>query len=94
MQRYHYYKGVTRRNGWCYVAFLFMGMSLVLAAGMLSMSTRVVPADLVYRVCNESRMSLTIDERGCADLQDQTNTEFLCQQNNNDPANHCWVEEK
>ncbi len=49
---------------------------------------------LVYAICNESRISSTIDERGCADLQDQLNMEFLCMDNNTSPSNYCWVEAK
>jgi hypothetical protein len=84
----------SRAQFWMYTACLFFGMSCGLVASMLSMSTRVVPADLVYEVCNESRISIAIKEDGCADLQDQLHMEFLCEQNNISPTNHCWVEEK
>lgn len=58
-----------------------------------SATTRAKVA-MVYQVCNESRISPTIDERGCGDLQDQTHTEFLCDANNVLVSNHCWVEVK
>lgn len=48
----------------------------------------------VYSICNESRMSPVINETECGNAQDLTNTEFLCEQANTLPTNHCWVEEK
>lgn len=49
---------------------------------------------LVYDVCNESRLSASINETQCGDMQDETNTEFLCEANNTSPTNYCWVEVK
>lgn len=49
---------------------------------------------IVYDICQQSRISPTIDERGCADLQDQLGYEYLCQANNMSVNNHCWVERK
>lgn len=48
----------------------------------------------VYTVCNDSRISSEINETQCGELQDMTDTEFLCDANNMSPANHCWVEDK
>ncbi len=48
----------------------------------------------VYKVCNESRISSTIDEKGCGELQDALHYEFLCETNNTNPATHCWVEKR
>lgn len=48
----------------------------------------------VYTVCNDSRISAEISETECGNLQDTTDTEFLCTANNMSPANHCWVEDK
>jgi hypothetical protein len=97
MTYYHHRKPVPTPPSavfWRTVALIFMGMSLSMLAAMWSMSNRVEPAALVYQVCNESRMSATISERGCADLQDQLHLEFLCTQANDRPDNHCWVEVK
>jgi hypothetical protein len=93
---YHYRQkyrpaSVTFWRTWC---IAFAALSWLLLAAMWSMSNRVEPADLVYQVCNESRMSETISERGCGDLQDQLHLEFLCKQANTRPDNHCWVENK
>lgn len=93
MNRYHHRKKANV-TFWRSVAFIFIGMSISLVAGMWSMSNRVDPAKLVYQVCNESRISLSINERGCGDLQDQLHMEFVCEHNNTDPDNHCQVEEK
>lgn len=79
---------------WRTVALMFIAMNLFMGLAMLSMSHRIEPRDLVYQVCNESRISATISERGCADLQDQLHMEFLCEQANDRPDNHCWVENK
>lgn len=46
----------------------------------------------IYQVCNQARISPTIDERGCADLQDVLHYKFLCADNNTNPTTHCWVE--
>lgn len=50
--------------------------------------------DTVYTICNESRLSPTIHEEQCGNIQDATHTEFLCASNNTSPATHCWVEDK
>lgn len=49
---------------------------------------------LVYTVCNDSRISLAITEQQCGDLQTDTGTEFLCAEANTSPTNICWVEVK
>lgn len=54
----------------------------------------VTPESLVYKVCNEARISPVIDERGCGDLQDSTHTEFLCASRDRLASTHCWVEDK
>lgn len=71
--------------------FLLLAGLLVLA---VAYSHRVDAKQLVFNVCNESRISPTIDERGCADLQEQLNMEFLCDGNNTNVNTHCWVEVK
>jgi hypothetical protein len=48
----------------------------------------------VYTTCNESRMSDTINETKCGDLQDKYGIEFLCEQRNNLSTNTCWTEAK
>lgn len=63
------------------------------AAGHASGATESAKR-LVYSVCNDSRMSPTITEQQCGDLQDQTGTEFLCEEANTSPTNICWVEVK
>lgn len=50
--------------------------------------------DMVYAVCNQSRISPDISEAECGRLQDKWHREFLCQANNMDPKNICWVEVK
>jgi hypothetical protein len=74
---------------------VLIGLILALgqAAGHASGATDQLKRD-VYRVCNQSRISSTITEGSCADLQDATNTEFLCAENNTSPNNICWVEVK
>lgn len=51
-------------------------------------------AQEVYAVCQASRMSATITEQHCADLQDKYDIEFLCEDANTLASNHCWVEVK
>lgn len=49
----------------------------------------------VYAVCNDSRLVNNGGlETACGDAQQASTSEFLCDQNNNDPATHCWVELK
>ena len=93
---YHHLKRIRYQEirFWRLLAYLFMATTLAAVGAMWSMSLRVEPSDLVYAVCNESRMSPSIKEHGCAALQDQLHLEFLCQQNNTDPDTHCWVEEE
>jgi hypothetical protein len=52
------------------------------------------PKEVVYQMCQSSRMTDSVAEQTCADLQDHYNIEFLCEQNNKSSSNHCWVEEK
>lgn len=49
---------------------------------------------IVYDICQQSRISPTISEDGCAQIQDALGYEYLCQANNASPDNHCWVERK
>ncbi len=47
----------------------------------------------VYSVCNAARQQHdAASELRCGELQDMTNTEFLCEANNNLPSTRCWVE--
>lgn len=46
----------------------------------------------VYSICEQSRLSATIDEQQCAAIQESTGFEYLCANNNNLSNNHCWVE--
>lgn len=50
--------------------------------------------DIVFQVCNTSRISPNINETECGNLQDKWGKEFLCRVNNADPNNFCWVEDK
>lgn len=46
---------------------------------------------LIYHVCNESRVSRTINEKECGELQDRFGKVFLCERHNMNVDNHCWV---
>ena len=48
----------------------------------------------VYRVCNQSRISPSVTEAECAELQDKYNMRFICEERNAQPDNICWVETK
>jgi len=49
----------------------------------------------VFELCNYSRLSINDNtEELCGSLQDKTNTEYICEQKNQSPVNHCWVEDK
>lgn len=48
----------------------------------------------VYAECQRSRLSVSITEKRCGELQDKYNIEFLCEANNNLESNHCWTEAK
>jgi len=48
----------------------------------------------VYAICNESRISATINETQCGDIQDSTQTEYLCKENNSLSTTYCWTEDK
>lgn len=64
---------------------------IVLKQGSLITQTR---SDIVFSVCNQSRVSVEITETECGRLQDKWHREFLCQQANRDINNKCWVEVK
>lgn len=72
--------------------------TLLVCAGLLQLinntqnNTLAIAKSLVYHVCNESRISPTLNEHECGSLQDQYHLEFLCQQNNMMPNTYCWVE--
>lgn len=59
-------------------------------------SKHIDPAALVYEVCQQARMSVTVTQPGqeCGDLQNRLGYEYLCKDNNLSINNHCWVEEK
>lgn len=46
----------------------------------------------VYAACQASRMSATLSEKHCGELQDKYKIEYLCKQNNTLVSNHCWTE--
>jgi hypothetical protein len=50
------------------------------------------PEDVVYEVCNASRIHDIVSEQTCGELQDYYHLEFLCDKNNKLADNHCWVE--
>jgi len=48
--------------------------------------------DLVYDVCQRTRMSPTESEALCAEVQDQFHYQYHCMERNNLASNHCWVD--
>lgn len=49
----------------------------------------------VYAVCNSARLEISgQSEQACGDLQDKLGIEYLCQERNDLPTNHCWTEAK
>lgn len=72
---------------------LALAVGLIFGVAINNAATQSA-SEQVYAVCQQSRLSPTIDERGCADLQDQLHVEYLCDHNNNLESNHCWTETK
>lgn len=72
----------------------FIILLTTVAIGGWQQAEKVHKLETVYAVCNESRISPTITETECGQLQDKWGIEFLCQANNTDPQNHCWTEQK
>lgn len=72
----------------------FIILATIMAIGLWQQAQKVHKLETVYAVCNESRISLTITEKECGQLQDLWHIEFLCKANNTDPANVCWTEKK
>lgn len=54
----------------------------------------MTPAQFVYDVCNNSRVTDMYSEQTCGDVQDFYHIEFLCTDNNKLTTNQCWVEVK
>lgn len=78
-----------------YNILLILSIIAVLAGGIAwGVGAQARTVQHVYNVCNASRISKTISEHDCGDLQDKTNTEFLCNANNDLSTNYCWVEVK
>lgn len=77
---------------WASVVLGFMAWTVHETARAPLQDASAYNAELVYETCQQSRMSPTIDERGCADLQDQLGYEYLCKANNASADNVCWVE--
>lgn len=71
-----------------------VALSIVLIAfGYVITNTRQVTArEMIFNVCNQSRISATIKESQCADLQTSYGIEFLCSERNTNPATYCWTE--
>lgn len=83
---------------WTIIMLLMLTSAFMLVAGDQWLSTysqqgRTMRA--VYAVCNNSRLVINGQlEQACGDAQSASDTEFLCDQNNQDPTTHCWVELK
>lgn len=71
---------------------LLLALSVITTQQLFSRDADVKA--MVYQVCNDSRTSPTITEEQCGNIQDLSNTEFLCEANNPLPSNYCWVEVK
>ena len=65
-----------------------------IAIGGWQQAQKIHRLETVYAVCNTSRISPTINETECGQLQDKWHIEFLCRDNNTDPNNVCWTEQK
>lgn len=78
------------------LTFLLLACCAIFAARLDATSADLRQATLhsVYVTCNDSRISWDVSEMECDELQATTDSEFLCQARNMDPANHCWVEDK
>lgn len=78
---------------WTYFCVLLMVITSVMFLEMYDQQGNTMRA--VYAVCNESRLVTNGQlEQACGDAQDASSSEFLCDQNNQDPSTHCWVELK
>lgn len=71
--------------------YFVIGMFMVVVGAVL-VTRDSTKAQAVYDVCNQSRISVGINETQCADLQVKYGIEFLCEQANRSVDNHCWTE--
>lgn len=68
---------------------VFIGISIGL---VYKVGTR--EKDVVYQICQESRITNNVSDQTCGELQDFYRMEYLCKFNNNSTNNTCWVEVK
>lgn len=64
-------------------------------AGMFNPALVSTNHDAVFAVCSQSRLVDSGEwEAACGMAQDESDTEFICEANNNNPSTHCWVTTK
>lgn len=71
---------------------MWLGINLALSG--INVSAQM-PTHEVYQLCQTARMTTDgLSEAACGLAQEQAQAEYLCQENNQDPENICWVERK
>lgn len=73
-------------------------ITLIVVVGLVCLANigqaDMQPKQVVYDMCQASRISDTVSESTCGELQERYNAEYLCDQNNKNASTHCWVEMK
>lgn len=75
-----------------------MQLTLLLSLALITCAIATIPLrqastqSTVYTICQASRMGDTITENQCIKAQQAYSVEYLCQHNNKNLDNHCWVE--
>lgn len=73
-------------------------ITLIIVVGLLGLAnigkSSMSPKQVIYEMCQSSRITDMVSEQTCGELQDRYNAEYLCDSNNKNASTHCWVEMK
>jgi capsule polysaccharide export protein KpsE/RkpR len=83
---------------WTIIFWTYFSIAMILVAisyGLKAYTEQGRITRAVYSVCNSSRLVTNGQlEQACGNAQSVSDTEFICDHNNQDPSTHCWVELK
>ena len=86
----------SKNHDWIVICLIYSVGSLMLIATYFGVARYIeqgVTARVVYNVCQLTRLT-EASETACIVAQEQSNTEYLCKDNNKLDTNKCWIEQK
>jgi hypothetical protein len=86
----------SKNHDWIVIGSLYIVSLLMLSTTYFAVGRYIeqgVTARVVYNVCQLTRLT-EANETACIVAQEQSNTEYLCKDNNRLDTNKCWIEQK